>query len=270
MIIDKSKFNFKTNKEYFAYLVKHKDELIALKKSITKFTDYDSFNELFVGKAVNKEGVAPADDLSSGVIKRTIIGNTYNWLDSHSDVHIKGIFTKSIQENKATIMHLHDHEYKLTAKVGTPTDIYEKEIDWTELGITKAGKTISLMMDSEIKKNYNELIYNEYLTKQINQHSVGMVYVKLFMCVNDPEFKDEFANWNTYFPVLGNPEKALEDGVFWAVTEAKLKEISCVIQGSNQLTPTREPKFTQEKAEPEQSTRKINYEFLAKNFTLKN
>ena len=40
------------------------------------------------------------DDLISGSIKRMIIGNTYNWMDSHDDVHMKGIFTKSIQENK--------------------------------------------------------------------------------------------------------------------------------------------------------------------------
>jgi hypothetical protein len=119
-------------------------------------------------------------------------------------------------------------------------------------------------MDSDIKKAFNQMVFDEYLNKQINQHSVGMMYVKLFTCVNDAQYKEEFAAWNTYFPVVGNPDKALEEGVFWAVTEAKLKEISCVIAGSNELTPTLEPnKITPNKIEPEHSTPKpINFKNL--------
>ena len=262
MRIDKSQF--KNNAEYFAYVIANKEQIISLKKAATKFTDCDSFNPIFINN-IHKGITTKEDvDLDKGVIKRTIVGNTYNWMDSHMDVHIKGVFTKSIQENQKNIMHLHDHEYKVTSKVGTPIEVYEKEMLWSELGIAKAGNTTSLLMDSDIKKAFNQMVFDEYLNKQINQHSVGMMYVKLFTCVNDAQYKEEFAAWNTYFPVVGNPDKALEEGVFWAVTEAKLKEISCVIAGSNELTPTLEPnKITPNKIEPEHSTPKpINFKNL--------
>lgn len=270
MILDKARYKFKDKKEYFDFLVKHKPELIALKKSTTKFTDHESILLSRTGAVIKNTADDKQDNLEQGIIKRTIVGNTYNWMDSHSDVHIPGIFTKSIQEGKGSIMHLHDHEYKLTSKVGTPSDIYEKEILWRDLGVDKNGSTMALMMDSEIKKSYNELIYNEYLSKQIQQHSVGMIYVKLFMCINDAQYKEEFASWSTYFPMIGNPEMAEQEGVFWAVTEAKLKEISCVIQGSNQLTPTLEPKNFTLVDEPSKDTQKskINYDYLLKNLSL--
>lgn len=264
MKIDKS--NFKSIAEYHAYLIANKAQIVALKKATTKFTDSDTFNPLFIGNVV-KSADANNDNLSEGIITRTIIGNTYNWMDSHNDVHMKGVFTKSINENQKNILHLHDHEYKLSSKVGTPINIYEKQISWADLGITKQGYTTSLFMDSEIKKSYNAMIFDEYLTKQINQHSVGMIYVKMAMCVNDAQYKEEFANWNTYFPMVANSDKALEEGVFWAVTEAKLKEISCVISGSNELTPTLEPKFNTPTQEPVAPTRK-NFRSMNENFKL--
>lgn len=261
MRIDKSQF--KSDAEYFAYVVANKEQIITLKKAATKFTDCDMFNPIFVHN-IHKGFATKADeDIDKGIIKRTIVGNTYNWMDSHNDVHIKGIFTKSIQESQKSILHLHDHEYKVTSKVGTPIEVYEKEMLWSELGIAKAGTTTSLLMDTEIKKSFNAMIFDEYVNKQINQHSVGMIYVKLMTCVNDAKYKEEFANWQTYFPMVGNPDKAQKEGVFWAVTEAKLKEISCVIQGSNELTPTLEPNKITPQSEPAHATqKKINYQNL--------
>lgn len=250
-MIDKSKFGSK--KELIDYIIKNKSEIISFKKSATKFTDCSISIEnkkIAANKVISNFS---DDNLKDGVIKRTIIGNTYGWMDSHDDVHIKGIFSKSISENEKNIFHLHDHLYQLAAKVGTPNKIYEQDILLKDLGVDGDGYTTCLCMDSEIKKSYNEMIYEEYLTKQINQHSVGMIYVKLFFCVNDPEYKEDYANWNTYFPQVINKDKALENGYFWAVTEAKLKEISCVLMGSNELTPT-----FNEKLAPSKDTRDTN------------
>lgn len=248
-MIDHSKFA--TKSELFKYLIENKSDLLALKKAAVKNAEVVLFcedeSEVIDKAAVSNLG---ADDLINGIIKRTIVGNTYGWMDSHYDVHIKGIFTKSISENK-NIVHLHDHVQMITAKVGTPINIYEKSIKWTDLGVNKEGKTTALMMDSEIKRAYNELVYEEYLNKQINQHSVGMRYVKIFLAINDENYKEEFANWNTYIGNVANKDKAEEVGYFWAVTEAKLIEISCVIAGSNEVTPTLNNKFT---PEPDKST----------------
>lgn len=267
--------DFTTNKEFFAYLIKNRQEIIALKKSAVKFAApvYTLSARVYAEKIITTSN---QDNEAKGVIKRTVIGNTYGWMDNHDDVHIPGIFTKSITENK-NIMHLHDHIYQLTAKVGSPIKIYELNYSWSALGIDKAGYTTCLMMDSEIKKAYNEIIYDSYAKGEIDQHSVGMMYVKLFLCINDEEHKEDFANWNNYIGFVANREKAEEQGYFWAVTEAKLREISCVIEGSNELTPTieieREPdKPTPDKIEPEikstQEVSEINYEYLIQNLKL--
>jgi hypothetical protein len=178
------------------------------------------------------------DDPESGVIKRTVIGNTYNWLDSHDDVHIDGIFSKSISERQGSILHLHDHEYKTTSEVGDVEAVYEKPVEWKDLGVNHPGRTKALFMDSEIRKDYVPQVYLKYLKNKIQQHSVGMQYVKLDLAVNDPEMKAEFAEWNKHINGIGNKEKAIEQGFFWAVKEAKLVEISAVLAGSNELTPT--------------------------------
>ncbi len=269
-MIDKTKFANK--KDLIAHIVANKSDLIAFKKSATKHTDASL--SISITEKVDANKIITnfsGDDLANGIIKRTVVGNTYGWMDSHDDVHIPGIFSKSISENKGLIFHLHDHLYQVAAKVGTPKNIYEQSVSLTDLGLNKIGQTVCLLMDSEIKKSYNEMIYEEYLTKQINQHSVGMIYVKLFLCVNDPDYKEEFSNYNAYKGYVLNLDKVEENGYFWAVTEAKLREISCVLQGSNELTPTfngkTEPvKTTQEHNEPPKGTQKtIDYKFLLKN-----
>jgi hypothetical protein len=254
-MIDKSKFANK--KDLIAHIVANKSEYSAFKKSITKHSDsilHSNDDKIGANKVISNFS---SDDLNAGIIKRTIVGNTYGWMDSHDDVHIKGIFTKSISESE-NIFHLHDHLYQIAAKVGTPIKIYEQNVSLTDLGLNKIGFTTCLLMDSEIKKVFNPMIFDEYYTKQINQHSVGMIYVKLFLCVNDAEYKEEFANWNTYKGSVINLDKAEENGYFWAVTEAKLKEISCVLLGSNELTPTlnvkSEPLKDTQKIEPDKTT----------------
>lgn len=269
-MIDRTKFASK--KELIKYLIKNKADLIHMKKSATKFTD-PFFIELLEGKATSAVAKIinsySQDDEENGMIKRTVIGNTYGWMDSHNDVHIPGIFTKTIQENK-NIAHLHDHVFQLDYKVGEPQKIYEQSMPWRQLGVDKKGNTTCLLMDTEILKVYNPYIFEQYLKKKIKQHSVGMQYVKLFLCVDDEDYKEEFANWNTYIDYVANEDTAIENGYFWAVTEAKLREISCVIAGSNSLTGTIEPsnKGTHSPIEPQKSTQKkkaINYKFISEN-----
>lgn len=224
---------FSTNKDKFAYLVANKSALIDLAKSAIKYADAFgvSENEERVVKAVNA-GVTDSGD----VIKRTVIGNTYNWLDSHGDVHANGCFGKSITER--TPWHLHDHVQQIMAKVGTPTAVYENAIAWQRLGVQKAGTTQALFMDSDISKELNPTIFRAYKSGEITQHSVGMRYVKLALAVNDDDYPEEKKTWDTNIGNLGNPQEAEKTGFFWLVQEAKLIEVSCVLEGSNSLTPT--------------------------------
>ena len=229
-------------------LVTNKEELIKLKKAEIK-TVKGGLSSITKSNTNAIKGVFKDNDNS---LERTIVGNTYLWMDSHDDVHAKGCFSKSIKETKA--FHLHDHEFKITSKVGEPKKTYEQEIAWKDLGINKSGMTEALMMDTEIFKDYNAQIFNAYKANAINQHSVGMQYVKIDLAINDESSETEYKVWSDNIDSLGNKEKAIEKGYFWLVREAKLIEISAVLAGSNELTPT----MQEDNAEADKITSEIN------------
>ena len=81
-----------------------------------------------------------------------------------------------------------------------------------------------------------------------------MYYVKVELAVNDAEEIEEYKVWNQYINDIGNKELAEENGYFWAVKEAKLIEISAVLEGSNSLTPTIEAKDIEPLLEDTQKT----------------
>lgn len=140
--------------------------------------------------------------------------------------------------------------------------MYEESVSLLALGLDKPGRTTCLLADAEVSKILNPAIYNLYETGEISQHSVGMQYVSLFYCVNstDEYYKEYLANWNKYIDSVINREKAEEEGYFFAVTEAKLLEISCVNYGSNILTPVLNTKAVQtlSKIEPSNDTQKVS------------
>ena len=243
------------NKEFIRDLVENKSEHIEFKKATIKHADSCLMLNDNAPVYVNKALSTSIEDDTDSVIKRTIIGNTYNWMDSHNDVHLDSTFEKSINERgaKGKIWHLHDHEQKVTAKVGKPIKVYEQSVKWSDLGVDKQGTTTSVMMDSNIMRTYNGLMFQEYKDNNIDQHSVGMYYVKIDLAVNDSEYKEEYIEWQNHIGSVGNREKAEESGYFWAVKEAKLIEISAVLEGSNELTPTIDAKNIKD-IEPERST----------------
>ncbi len=268
----------KTQKEKFDYLVKNKDFIVNAKKSTLKHCDV--FNLATVEKRFIKDIQTKAiADLYGGdtldTVHKTIAMNTLLWLDSHDDVHIPGLFTKTISENQKNIPHLHDHIFELDCKVGIPQKIYEQAVSWAQLGVEGVeGNTVVICADSAIKKDYNSNIFAQYIDKQINQHSIAERYVNMFLCINDPDYKEYFASWQKYVAMgIGNIGKVIEQGYFWAITEAQIKEFSCVFRGSNELTPVLEIEeetsdnldnkdkpepnnFTRRKRKPELSTSK--------------
>ena len=187
-------------------LIERKSELIALKKAEIK-TVKGGLSALI--QANVSKGVFETSETS---LKRTIIGNTYNWMDSHDDVHAKGVFTKTIKERGDSVFHLHDHEFKITSKIGEPLKVYEDVVKWKDLGVDKSGETQALFMDSEILKSYNDRIFSEYKNGKINQHSVGMQYVKIDLAVNDSDYEEEYKIWSDNIDQIGNRERAEEKG----------------------------------------------------------
>ena len=218
-------------------IIKNKAELINIKKGVIKHSDVVLNSQFKDSDGVIKLEYSESND--SNTVK--VIANTYNWLDSHGDVHVKGCFTKSIQESLPSnkIFHFDNHTHSFSAKVGNVKNVTETKVNWSDLGIDKEGKTIVLIGETELIEEYNCQVYKAYKAGEINQHSVGMQYIDLQLAVNNPANIEEFKVWNAVFPLLGNPDFAISQGHFWVVKEAKLKEYSCVLwQGSNSLTPT--------------------------------
>jgi hypothetical protein len=232
-------------------IVKNKKELIALKKTTIKHSD-PSINVPLKDIQANKEVII---DGYENLCK--VIANTYYWLDSHDDVHVKGCFSNTIKQNLKSIFHLDNHnsENGFRSKVGNVKNVAEIPVKWNDLGVDKEGETICVLGVSELIQDYNKQVYDAYENGEVKQHSVGMIYVNITLAVNDENYPEEYKEWLSVYPLLGNPEKADKQGYFWVIKEAKLKEYSCLLwDGSNILTPTAkdniEPSNDTQKQEP--------------------
>lgn len=247
---------FSTKKELYNYLVTNKSQLIAQKKSLPivwcpSFTQPKIVDNKGVETKSNQPVVENVDELDV-----RIVCNTANWMDSHSDVLLPDGAKKSIDERKMMIPHLHDHIHRLDAKVGVTQDIKLEDLSFDELGISGfgSGTAQAVVMYSRVKRSLNAEIFQQYKDGLVNQHSVGLIYVKIRLAINDEDYKSEFEAWETYYDQIINKELADSKGYFWAVPEWKMIENSAVLFGSNEITPTLDNNL--QKVEPLKSTQK--------------
>jgi hypothetical protein len=242
--------NFKTNKELYAFLVENKEQLLSQKKSETKEADGIGLDYVVIkdidNTELSKDNViklyksTPESLLEKDVIEVKVVINTTNIMDSHKDVHIPGLWDKSLSENKR-IMHIQEHkshEFKSIISSGDDLIATVKNYNWKDLGLNAEGKTQALEFQSKVRKERNEYMFNLYAKGLVDNHSVGMRYVKLVLCINDEDYGAEKEAWDKYYPEIVNNEEADKYGYFWAVTEAKVIEGSAVPNGSNPITPT--------------------------------
>lgn len=231
---------FQNKQDLFRALIDNKKELISIKKSATKNADAVSFAYLDTSVKIdtNKEDINSQIQSPESLNVKVVI-NTTNFLDSHGDVHVSGIWSKSIKDN-VTFLHLQEHEREFDKVITDSANGYVQSITWKKLGLPYEGKTDALIFESTIDKKRNEFMLNQYANGWVKNHSVGMRYVQLDMAVNsEADFdKEEKALWDEYYPIIANKEVAEERGYFWVVKEAKIIEGSAVVMGSNSATPT--------------------------------
>ena len=232
---------FSTQKELFSFLVENKQRLIAQKKQSTKHADCVVFSLLADEKDNANKSNNPIAASKLDEIKVKIVLNTTNLMDSHSDVHIPGLWSKTLSEAKF-LTHLQEHQMKFDKIISDGNDLksYTVKMPWLEVGEKYEGETEALIFESIIKRSRNEYMFKAYANGWVKNHSVGMGYVKIVMCINDKDYGAEFEAWEKYISFVANKERAEEKGYFWAVTEAKLYEGSAVPMGSNWATPTLE------------------------------
>jgi len=170
-------------------------------------------------------------------------------MDSHKDVHINGIWKKTISENKR-IKHVREHKDGFENIIADKEDlkVFTKLYTWKDLGLDKEGTTEALVFDSVVKKERNSFMYKQYKENNVDNHSVGMYYVNVKFALNDSgdEYAALKAEYDKHINNIVNKEEVAKLGYFWAIYEAKLKEGSAVTDGSNPITPVLQPKFKSE------------------------
>lgn len=229
--------NFETKKELFDYLKTNKALLIKSKKA-AGLKKADPILVSYTPEQTDKAANINPNEVDKMHVVAVI--NTTGIMDSHKDVHIPGLWTKSLKENKNIIL-LQEHKMDFDHMISDQVKATAEDVQWKDLGFNFTGKTQALTFRADIEKTDNEAMFKRYARGIVKEHSVGMQYVKIDLAINseDEEYKDENATWKKYIDSVVNRKDAEENGYFWAVTEAKVIEGSAVLKGSNSFTPTR-------------------------------
>lgn len=232
--------SFETKEQMFKALARSANDIIALKTA----NIYNSVDKgqlrcpanipIKIHSVANKSVV-----MKDGYIYAVI--NTTNYIDSHSDVHIPGIWNKSAKEQNGKTFYVMDHELSIASTIAWKSDvnIMVQDIEWSSVGKDYQGQTEALIFEIEASKLMNDLAANLIKEKKDVENSIRMQYVSMKLAVNstDPELREYKATFDQYINIIANKEVALEQGYFWAVTEAKIvKEGSMVLAGSNDAT----------------------------------
>ncbi|QIL41018.1 hypothetical protein G7074_18155 [Pedobacter sp. HDW13] len=232
--------SFETKQEMFAALKASKEAIIKQKTEAVKFSDHIDYSLKEDGTLKQEDG--SATQLKYGDYVYPIINST-NYLDSHSDLHLYGIWDKSAEEQKGRIYFIINHDLSVGNVISYPKEVelIIKEVEWSKLGKSYPGSTQVLMFKAMVTEKSNPAAFYILRDKEDVQYSVRMRYVRLELAINDSSeyYKQEKAVFDKYLPLIVNQEKAIEDGYFWVIHEAEIyKEGSMVLFGSNDATAT--------------------------------
>jgi hypothetical protein len=234
--------SFDTKEDLFKELKSNKKELIGLKTATVK-------HSIPLAMSLDKiESTKAIDGLDKDFIYPVI--NTTKYMDSHNDVHLDGIWNRSIGDQQGKVHYLINHELEVGKVIAYPKDVelMVKDVQWKDLGANYNGFTQALIFKTNVF-DYSNIDAKKIIAEKMDiEHSVRMQYVKIDLAINssDEENIEEKAVWEKYINQIANKEDVIEQGYFWAVTEAKIyKEGSMVLSGSNDVTPMIYPKEIQ-------------------------
>lgn len=220
----------------FAYLRKNVSTIIAQKKSLPIKSDIFDWGCL----PVNKKDRIKSDGTMLGPdeIQVDAIANLSGWCDSYMDVMIKDNWNKTISD-KSIVYHLKNHEYSTDDIVGKNPELYTKMFPMEYFGITSdVVKAQALMMRSIVPKSYDSKTFLLYQDEQIKQHSIGLRYIQIVLCL-DSDIEEDATykkNWDKYYPIVINKDVVDTYHYFFAVIESQILENSCVLFGANKNT----------------------------------
>ena len=197
--------------------------------------------------------------------------NTTGILDSHLDLHVSGIWSKTVKEQQGKNYLVEDHALELSKVIVAKehVEMFTAKLPFSLLGKPYEGDTQALIYKvpkNKVKKEY----IKEWLDSGDSiEASVRMQYVniKFAMDSNDPEDAVEKKVYDDHIDQIANKGDYEYIPYFFVVKEAKnVKESSLVLFGSNNATGQIENKTvavedTTEIKEPSLDTQK-NEELL--------
>lgn len=219
---------FSTKEDLFKALRENKKSLKASKLLTIKHSDAVSY------ATTNQANKADKVSDNAKEIEVKFVVNSCGWYDSHGDVHLKGCWNKTANDNKRFI-HLQEHKAQFDNVISYNSTPSVEEI-------LVQGKAVdALVATSLIEESENKAMFDRYKKGVVKEHSVGMQYIwdKLHLAINSEheEDKEEKETWDKYIDQVINREDVEEKGYFWGVGEAKALEGSAVVFGSNSQTP---------------------------------
>ena len=241
---------FESKKDLFKALKSNIDIIKAQKEAEKTFSEPLSYNLRQRGES--EKGV---NSFTLDPLKSYHVINSTNVLDTHSDVHVKGIWNKSVNDKQGKIFFVADHTLQSGSIISFKEDVemVVKDLKWTELGIEKEGSTQALVFVVD-KANIIHAVAKIAADKNKSiEHSVRMSYVTYDLAINDDsdEYTTEKAVWDSVINLILNKEDAIEQGYFFRVSEAKIVlEGSMVLFGSNGITPILESEEEKEVITP--------------------
>lgn len=253
--------DFSTYEEMFKAMKGKSNRIMQAKKAVIKNSD-GVVSSAGIGIKINankSEGEVPKLEIGDKVYP---VINTTLWFDSHEDVHLNGIWNKSINDGVKPALIL-NHDYKVGQVISYPEDVVPmvKIIPWKDLGMDYEGETEALIFESTLTDDSNEIGFKAYRNRRKVQHSVRMQYVRISLAVNSDseDWEEERKTYEKYINSIANKSEVEKNGYFWAVKEAKIyKEGSMVLEGSNSATPAlyEAGNYPTSEREPEKSTQK--------------
>lgn len=233
--------SFETKAVLFKALKENEKSIIDLKKSKI----IETKDNLVKMNQVKVDGASKAFNLNDNDVCAII--NTTMYMDSHGDVHINGLWEKSIDEQYGRIFYVNDHCLDIDKVIiwKDKLSMFTQLIDWSMVGKNYTGQTQALVFKFNKADIMNEAA-RTVIEKGLDvENSVRMQYVKVCLAVNsmDEEYKENKAHWDEYIDSIANKDEVIEQGYCWIVKEAKIaNEGSMVLFGSNDATSIITPK----------------------------
>ena len=232
--------SFESKEEMFKALKSNKDSIVSLKKAnIQKSCDK--------GLGVNAKpiDVSKLGTTSKGILTDEnhyyIAVNTTKVLDSHSDLHVDGIWNKTAKEQQGKNYLVTDHKMELANVVVKKENVemFVAEISFSAIGKSYEGNTQALIYKVLKTDVINELAKEWLESGDDIEASVRMQYVNIELAMNSKSKDDaeELKRYNDNVNTIANKSDFDSIDYFWVVKEAKnIGESSLVLRGSNGAT----------------------------------